>query len=186
MVPVVPNPEPILYIEDIGISVTRERVSLLLNDINEATRSRAEQVAIRLFETLPHTPFGAFGVNFNFVEDNPNEQLLDVLKTKDGIDQHYKIQSQNLISAIAIEDQVSLNFSRRPSENSVIFNFNYHHQSISTSSSQEIIPGSFGKYFDMSQDIVRTLYDIEYAELLNFEFGEPDEKIVEGANENAN
>lgn len=122
-----PNPEPLLFIQGLGFSTTRERVSLHLNDMSEATKDRAEQVALRLFEILPHTPFGPFGVNFEFVEDDPSDKLLDALKTNDGIDQHYKIASQNLKVTIVLEEQVSLNFSRQPSDKSVIFNFNYHH-----------------------------------------------------------
>ena len=99
MVPTVPNQEAILYIEDIGLAVTNERVQIFVNGFDDETIQCCEQVAVQLFKTLPHTPFGSFGINFNFVEDDPGDELFDMLRTKDGIDEHFKIIGQKYASA---------------------------------------------------------------------------------------
>ena len=115
------------YLDDIGIHVTPERMEIYPNSLEETTRLKAEEVAANVATTLPHTPFGAVGVNFNFVEDDPENALLDALQSADSINQSFRVVGQEFKAAIQLENGVILNFSRSVADDKAVFDFNFHH-----------------------------------------------------------
>ncbi len=169
----IPIPRRIIYIENIGIAVSNERVEIFANDFDEAVIQRTEEVALRLVETLSHTPYGPWGVNFNFIELEPSVELLDALKTRDNIEQHFKIVSQDLVSAIKISDEVILNFSRHPSEKNVIFDFNYTHRPLVAKSAKDVLTGAIKKYLQQSEQILEKLYALKGYEVIKHDLGKP-------------
>lgn len=148
------------YISDIGISVNTDRLEIYVNDLQPETIAKAEQAAINVFAILPHTPFGATGVNYNFTQAPPDDALLDRLHCGDRIHEHYRVRAEEFKSTIEIAADVSLNFTRTPSIDSVTFNFNYHHQSPDYANTQAFFTGLLRRYLDQSQAILTQLYQL--------------------------
>jgi hypothetical protein len=159
---------PIHYFSDsnVGILASTERVEVYANDFDSSTTKLVEQVCIRLIQALPHTPLGPFGVNLSFSQEDPNDELLDLLRTRDNVEQHFKIVKQKLTSTIELPDEVALNFSRQPSAQAVVFDFNYHHKQITSPTAESLLDGAITKYLNHSQTVLKTLYGIEGYEVL--------------------
>lgn len=164
-----PVPKQITYIDNIGISASNDGIDIFANDLDEKTIAKAETTAIRLLETLPHTPLGGFGVNFCFTEKEPSDDLLDCLHTKDSIDKYFKILKQDFSAAIEI-DSVILNFTRQPTDANVQFDFNYHHNRIDFETRKETIEGAIGRFLEKSEEILDQLYSLQGYEVLKHEF----------------
>lgn len=158
---IISPPINVVYINGIGISASPDRVEIYSNEDCQAALDLAEQVAIRILTTLPHTPINALGVNYHFVVDDPDDELLDKLKIKDGIYQHYKILGENLVSTIEIDQDSVLNFSRQPTSEMVEFDFNYHYGNISSDNAESILHGVLTNNITKSLEILKKLYDIE-------------------------
>ena len=164
-----PAPKQIIYIENIGISASNDGVEIFVNDFDDQTIEKAERTAIRLLETLPHTPLGGFGVNFSFTEKEPSDELLDCLHTKDSIDKQFKILKQEFSAAIEI-DSVILNFTRQPTDTDVQFDFNYLHNQINFEARNEIIDGVLDRFLERSKEILDNLYSLKEYEVLKHDF----------------
>lgn len=158
------------YIEEIGLLVTQTRLDVYINEFNGDLIRRAEQLAVRIFEVLPHTPFGAFGVNFMFIEDGVNEYLINKLKTNDEMDQHSKIIGKNIIDNISISDDIVLNFSREVTSDNINFRFNYHHAEISVDNAKDKLSGAIQKYFDKSLKYLKDLYNLSDYTVIGHDF----------------
>lgn len=131
----------------------------------------------RIFEKLPHTPFGSFGVNFHFVEPDPSDELGDKLKINDEIEHEFTIKEQKFISVIEFEEGIDLTFSRILSKEGAIFSFNYHHSKIRIESSRGLIIGSTEKYLTSSLETLKKLYNLEGYETLHHEFRETPQSL---------
>lgn len=179
LIPSSPALDPILFLEGVGISVSGDRVRLYLNRFDEETISRVEKVAGRLVETLLHTPFGAFGVNFNFIEDDPDISLYDKLKVNDRLDQKFKIIKQAMIASIELDSDVTLNLSRGPKESGVVFDFNYHYKQINPIEFSKKISGLYRKNLERSKEILKDIYGLEEYSIINQTFDDAVEEARE-------
>lgn len=168
----------ILYIDDVGITANNQRVDIFLNSFGDNEIHWAEKYVSNLVTTLKHTPLGAYGINFSFVEEDAQDELLDMLKTKDKIEQHFKILNQSLTSAIEIDANTILNFSRKPSEESVIFEFNFHHNQIEKDNIAEQINGKIKGELEKAKEILNILYGIDMVDYgyLSHEFNKEKSK----------
>lgn len=177
-----PNQPPLTFIKDIGVAVTPERVTLYVQRFDDETKSQVETTAKNIFEVLPHTPIGAFGVNFVFKDDDADPSLYDKLKTKDGIDKHFKVLSQQFVSTIQIFPNVILNFMRVPSTESVLYDLNFHHQSFDINNAEITLGGIVQRYYSKCLEIINQLYGSEHEGEISFEFPNQQGSEKGGAN----
>jgi hypothetical protein len=153
---------PIHYINEIGIGATNQRIEIFVNSPDQI--DLAENVAAKIIETLPHTPLGSYGLNYVFTHENPDSSLLDKFENSEGLDQEFEILQDNFKSALKLDDAV-LNLVRAPSENNVVFDFNYHHESIDTGSFRSKITGRYAELLDKSNRILKDHYGLEGFEI---------------------
>lgn len=159
-----PTPSSIFYLKNTGFRITNQRADIFLNSDAPEDISTTELAAFNIVNTLPHTPFGPFGINYTFIEEDPDAELLDKLKSKDGIDQHFQILEQSFSAKISMDNGVILNLARKPSENSVTFDFNYHHEKIDQSSFEDDIKDKYTQFRTQSLQVLSDLYDINECE----------------------
>lgn len=169
------GPKRIFFIDDIGLSALSDRIEIFLNADNDDARGRAESVAIRLLSVLPHTPLGGFGVNYHYIEPDPEAELLDKFVTAEKINEHYKILNRNFSSALEMPNGVVLNLSRHVSDTEVVLDFNYHYQRIDRSAVEAAIQGIIKKHLDSSLETLEKLFDLKDYEALTHEFHPPAE-----------
>lgn len=157
------NPsEQILFISDVGVAPGIDRVKVYTGSFEPDVIGRAESAAIALFETLPHTPVGSFGVNYTYILEDPADTLLDQLTTKDALNLHYQVTGQTLTAAIRRDDGGTLNLARRPSEKNVVFDFNYHYETPpAVGAWRKRLEGLTLALHSESQNLLRVVYNVE-------------------------
>lgn len=156
-----PSGEPlrtVRYFGPLGLSFTANRIEFFLDQADKAPE--LEAACQRLCDTLPHTPLGAIGINFHFDKLDPPPELLDMLATKDELNQHYGIESERHQFAIPLEDAV-LNFTWETKGAKCSFSFNYH-QTINSSLAtlKAKLSGSFEKRLAHAKELLATVYSL--------------------------
>lgn len=171
--PEIPAPTPtnsITMLNGIGFSADQLRVRFYLNDFEKNLIGRVEEMAIRVVEVLPHTPVGAFGCNFLFIEEDPEDVVVDRLKINDGIHEKYPIKTQIFKSVIAYDKNIDLNFTVTINNSgAIIFDFNYHHADVNAKNLPDKVRGSINRCKDHALDLIKSLYDIEGFEPVSFQ-----------------
>jgi hypothetical protein len=148
-------PKVILYYRGLGISVSTERLELYPNDLSEEMQRLSENTLAMILEKLPHTPTGAFGVNFRFVEDAPSPELLDIIDTKESLDQRYAITKQRFTSTILI-DATQLTLLRIADANAVTIDFNYQYASCKL----DLLAGVVTTCLKHATELLEEIYDL--------------------------
>ena len=173
----------VMMLNDIGFSADSNRIEFYLNKVDEDVLGRTEQMVANIVEVLPHTPIGAFGCNFLFVEENPEDVVIDRLKTNDGIHERYNIKEQIFKSIIEFEQNIDLTFTVLINNNATVtFDFNYHHVEINAANLAEKVNGAINRYKEHALDLINSLYDIEGFETVTILPG-IEKKKEKGANE---
>ena len=163
-------PRRILFLDNVGIHATNEKVEIFVNADDEDVRRLAESVVTQLISTLPHTPLGGFGVNFRYLENDTDDPLLDKFVTGENIEQHEKILKRVFSSTLEVDDGVKLNLTRHVSESEVIFDFNYHHDALNRERAGENLSGVIRRYLGLSLGTLRDIYGLDEYEVLTHEF----------------
>jgi len=160
------DPKLISYIADVGIFASTQRLEFFINDFEDGCIRKAEEIAERVFETLPHTPVGDFGVNFNFVEESPDPELFDKFVTGEKINEHYKVIEDTVSSTIDFTKDVTLKLVRVVSAKSLKFDFNFHHKAATRAEIMGQLRGITQKHLKDAQSLLKTLYNLEGFEIL--------------------
>ncbi|MBL8906524.1 MAG: hypothetical protein JNM20_07595 [Rhizobiales bacterium] len=151
-----------IYISDVGISATNERLEVYINSLSEATKSLAETVLRRLFTVLPHTPVKALGINFHFDLAEATDRVISRIRIDDGLDAEFpNIKKTTLVSTVEMAAGVDLNFSRSLATVEAAFDFNFHHPTSTAGAITEMVPGSIDRCFAIAQSILRNVYELE-------------------------
>ncbi|MGB7911392.1 MAG: hypothetical protein WCF59_04125 [Desulfobaccales bacterium] len=69
--------------DNLVLMPANDRFIIGVKNITDETLQMAEKVARKLLDTLSHTPFRAFGVNFGFIEQNPPPGLISLFELND-------------------------------------------------------------------------------------------------------
>lgn len=149
-----------IYIDSVGLRTTRQHFEICINDTEENTLKLAEKVLANVFRKLPHTPFQAFGVNFQFGLAEASAEVVDKFKSRDGIDGLFPIKQERCVTAAELASDVILNLARLATFPEVQFDFNYHHSPINSQNADAKIAGSIQHYLDRSVQILHELYGL--------------------------
>jgi len=152
-------PRTINYIDDIGVSAASGRLELFLKSTEQKDFNLLESVAKNAISVLKHTPMGAFGINFRFVEETPSTDLVDKLKARDNLDEHFEIKSETFTSTIAYAENVDLNLTRIISDEGVKLGFNYHSHPLSIDNAEVLISKAINLRYEETKELIHRLYD---------------------------
>ncbi len=163
------GPQTIYYYEQLGIHVSDRRLEIFVNSEGAELAARAEGMAARVFEVLPHTPVSAFGTNFVFIEPQPSDAVIDKLKTHERLEQEsFKLKAQRVLSTFGIDVNTDLNFSRVIDGDSVRFDFNYSTGCGTAANGPEVVRGAIYRYLEQSLNVLRKYYELETYDLETF------------------
>ena len=151
----------IVYIDNIGLSVSSGRVEIYVNSLSEDDFGQAEQLVSRIVDVLPHTPVNALGVNFNFSEPEPSDDLQDKLTTKDDIHKKFKILGQELRVSLDIFEGCTLNLNRVMLNVEAVLDFNYHFENIVSQGVTKTADHVIKRCFDDAQQIMSGVYNLD-------------------------
>jgi hypothetical protein len=119
-------------------------------------------MGICLSNLLPVTPVSALGINFNYREDAPPEQLLGLFRMGDNdrlADHDAKIQSYLLKRELKIQDQV-LNLGVSHAQGAVTFDFNFHFGVKSMADVSSLLNGTMVKDRTIAESLLEGVYGL--------------------------
>lgn len=167
-----PSTMPITYVGKLGYRASNARVEFYLNELDAEMCGQLERMVLRLIATLPHTPFGSFGVNFLFIEEDPSDDLLDSIATRDALTSHYTVKSQELAAAIDVGNSTTLNLRRQSSSTGVVFNFNYDTPGLTADNAQRLLADVLTKSLKHATTLLDEVYALRDYAAINHEFAQ--------------
>lgn len=153
------NHKLINFFGNIGISSLGHRLEIFVNSGDNQTSDKSEEIAIKVLKALPHTPLQALGINFLFVEADPSGDLLDKLKTHEGLEKKHRIKQYNLTSTMVVDEDTDFNFYRTVNDSGLRFSLNFH--TLVETESFKCLTGAIKKRLDFSVEFLRENYGVE-------------------------
>jgi len=137
---------------------------LVIATLAENALSQAEDVACRILEALPVTPVVSTGINFGFIENAPDQRLLDVFSVSDidsiG-DANYAI-AETTVARKLTRDGRSLNLRLTLTQTGAVrFHFNHHQDTEGAQAARVALHGTTDQRRRDSVELLRDLYGLE-------------------------
>ncbi len=147
------------------ITPTPEKVILTSVDNSVESLTQMGEVAIKLCNTLAHTPLNAIGINFGYIEKENRQELLenfDFEKNDPFSENEWEIKS-HLIQRSLIKDNYKLNFSLSMDENDNFhFDFNYNYVLPTREFIQELLAdGKIISFYENSLELMENFYELK-------------------------
>ncbi|MFH2067097.1 MAG: hypothetical protein ABIK15_17995 [Pseudomonadota bacterium] len=147
----------------IRIEVFQNRLSFIQRDTDDETAKQIREISAKLADYLPHTPVGAFGINYNFKGEKQEikNELLTVNDSKVLEEKLGKISKTEYTHQFITEGRV-LNLKTLRGDNEVSLSFNYHFNISSLVNFKELIfKEDVIKLKQDSIDIMNSIYGLE-------------------------
>jgi hypothetical protein len=158
------------FIDKVGWSINGKRLEIYVQDIEEATLARAENISIKTYEKLPHTPLGAFGINVSYVESEIPERIFEMLRTTDGLDARFRVLEQAITTTTQYDENTTLKLKRElRGVDQLMISFNFNQLSITPAESDAKIKGKLGMYLKTSNELLNELYGLEVEGIVGLE-----------------
>jgi len=149
----------------IRITTSLSRVMFEPLDSGEATLQLMERAAIALLNTLPHTPVSAFGINFKFVDEHPEKDVVALFPT-DDIGALAVIGDEVTEQTLGREtwlDQCRLRVALTLGAEGIAIGFNFHRVAGSCNQAIELLANTVTADLRKAVRILTEVYDIELA-----------------------
>ncbi len=142
----IPGAPPKWTIEGITFVPSHDRLFLSPVDLNQDTLSAVETKAIAILNLLHHTPVGAFGQNFHFVDEQPAPELVQIFALND--DAGDRIEPANVLVSTSITTSYAigncvLNLTRSFSNGRLDIKFNFHYDTSSAADAVAKLANTF-------------------------------------------
>ena len=118
---------PIITFDDVQLIILENKLVFNLLEVDDHNLELIQDLSIKLADKLSHTPVSSYGVNFIINENQPDEGLLNSMRSSDleklkmsGIAIGAEEYSRRLIL-----DEKTLNFTTRIENNQVVFDSNF-------------------------------------------------------------
>ena len=138
-------------------------LSLVLN-VKEATPEsigRIQKIAVNILKLLPHTPIKAVGINFQFIESEPdydNIKIFDLSDSGEMSDNGLKINRTSIKREILC-DLGTLNFTiSMDADSNILYNFNFHKETKDFETSCAVFDDDVLIFFEKSKQILSDVY----------------------------
>jgi hypothetical protein len=157
-----PGLQPRLVFEGITLKVDPAMLVLGLQSVNDEALQVAQRVALSAMQALPHTPMSAVGVNFQFVEAEPDAALLKPFRVPDLntlADEDYEVQATQIRRQLH-RDGRTINFTLDlKQDKSVLLDFNFHSGG-NQEAAQLFLQTSVLSYRDQALDLLKNCYGL--------------------------
>lgn len=147
-------------LDGVGWSVTQKRCEIFITSLDPEIIARAEEFAVRLITTLPHTPWGSLGINLQFQLVDDVQGIADIYNSPENFEGQYQIGDQVLSTEILVNPNLTLNVQRNVGVDTFSVFFNNHHHDISAENAGELIPGSIVASLERSRAIMTQFFQL--------------------------
>ncbi len=164
---------PLIYRDnDLALQIEDRRIQLSLRKIVDDAQKKAEGMACKILDLLQKTPVSAVGVNFQFTENSPEKDLLDLFNFKDDVEvdssSPWEIESKTIYRKFLQEEKnLNLRLIYNVSSSDVKFNFNYHHPVKTAIEGSERIKNNTAELYKNAIKFLEEIYNLHLEEVTN-------------------
>lgn len=161
---------PIRYTLPQGIRLValQDRLILAPQTVTDEDLAAVEGLARKVLEILTHTPVTAIGVNFEFAEDNPPEDLKSLFKVADSsrlAAADFVVEGSEIRRRLRQGADVALNLAlRQVGAPLTTVMLNFHRDVDSAQTAAAYLSGRFVKYRDLAVRLLRDVYQLQLEE----------------------
>lgn len=149
----------------IRIIPSLSRVVLAPLDHADATLMTLERAAIALLNTLSHTPISAFGLNFRFVEEHPEDDVLELFRTQADVGRYATtgkaVEEQSLTRRMDVDRSRLAVTVAWGGDEGVVADFNFHRDAASCEHAVELLTGTVARDLATATGILTEVYHFE-------------------------
>jgi hypothetical protein len=145
-----------------------DRVVLTPLAFTDEALSQVERAATRLLELLLHTPVAALGVNFAFIDDDPDDKV----KAHFGdpaegslIGAGFAVEAHTLTRHLKKRDGLAINLKARWDAKSLRLDVNCHHEAGTAEAARKALEGKVVAYRDDALSVITNVYGLSVEEL---------------------
>lgn len=155
------------FIKDVALVVTPSRVEAYVLDHLDAGLAQLSQVVGKIVEMLPHTPLRALGCNFSFLDEQPDDRLVAMFDSPEGIEGEGPVRIRTFVTKLDV-DGVTLNLTRKYAGGPVQFLLNYHQNMSETEQFGQAIPSLVSRRKDHALGLMARLYGEDSHDTITF------------------
>lgn len=149
------------FLKNIGVSINQTRLEFFANALSDEVISVMEKAALRVFEILPHTPFGAFGINLGLIDPEPNDLICQLFNSGEHLEEKYKMLRRIYKQSLELEDGTTLNLEKTLDDDGVFIVFDFHWNDINVENAAEIISEVTKKKIEFVRKFTAEFYELD-------------------------
>jgi hypothetical protein len=157
---------PIIYRNrQVAVEVSGARLVFRPRRLDDASLRMAETMAHAVLDKLRDTPLLAVGVNFAFIEENPDPNLVRLFNFGDNsrvVEAGWDLQERKIVRKMAQEGD-TLNLTLAFDGRAVTTEFNYHTDTTSNETAREAVRNRLLRLRDLSIRLLEQAYQLELA-----------------------
>jgi hypothetical protein len=163
MYPILGDIFPVFEANDMRVLARPDRLIITPLKEDSALLDRIESAAINVLDILKHTPISAFGQNFHYVLDAPEESVASATAIPDAerIDREGRVTAVSVKRSIDI-DEHCLNLTIVSGRQKKI-ELNYHYAVSDATAATTALRGTFAANFEHGLNLLRRVYELELA-----------------------
>ena len=151
--------------DNLALAVSERRLSVTPAALTVDNLRRAEEVARKILEELPHTPLTGVGVNLRIVLTEPVDKILELFELQDRnhlSDNGYVVEFSKILRRLG-KDGMSFNLSQSlDSSGSVILEFNYQLVTRAGIDAAAFLDGRINSALESTNEFLRQ-YEIDFS-----------------------
>jgi hypothetical protein len=157
---------PIIYRNrQVAVEVSGAHLVFRPRRLDDPSLRLAETMAHAVLDKLRDTPLLAVGVNFAFIEENPDPNLVRLFNFGDNprvVEAGWDLQERKIVRKMAHEGD-TLNLSLAFDGRAVTTEFNYHTDTTSNETAREAVSNRLLRLRDLSIRLLEQAYQLEFA-----------------------
>lgn len=150
----------IAFLNAVGISVNQSRMELFAQAATEEGLEAVEKIALKILQVLPHSPYGALGVNSGYVDDDPGENVISLFSTREKLEEAFSVDERTQ-SVKLTEENGHRNIERSLSETRFSIAFNRHYDDINPGNAEGLLIGAVRREVEWSKTFCRDYFGYE-------------------------
>lgn len=158
-----PGLQPRLAFEGVTLKVDPRRLVVGVDAPQDDRLVTMERVAVAALTELPHTPITGVGVNFQFLEEEPEGLLLKAFEAPDLnplADERFEVKSSQIRRELHRDGLVTNLALNLTNEGKVLIDFNFHHGG-NLETAKTFLDKRVVGYKEQALDLLRRVYGLE-------------------------
>ncbi len=156
-----PGAAPRLSFDSLFLYLSAQQLVIIPEVPEKSHLPAMERVATKILDELPHTPMTGIGVNFQFLDENPDSDVLKVFGLADMnrlADAGFSTKTTSITRALKADD-LDVNFTLAfDASDHVAFEFNYHSEASSAGVAAEKLRNGIEPRFANAMKLLKGAY----------------------------